>query len=54
MCECSGILGCLFQYFKNNVMYILGMQNGGVQLCVKLCLEAELCSCLSDMDITLQ
>jgi hypothetical protein len=54
MCGCSGILGYLFQFFKNNVMYILGMQNVGVQLCVKLRLEAELCACLSDMDVTLQ
>jgi hypothetical protein len=35
-------------------MYILSMKNEGVHLCVKLCLEAELCSCLSDVDITLQ
>ena len=53
-CGCSGILGYLFQYFKNNVMCILIMQNEGVHLCVKLCLGAELCSCLSDVDITLQ
>jgi len=29
------------------------MQNEEVQLCVMLCLEAELCCCLSDMDVTL-
>ena len=54
MCGCSGILGYLFQYFKINVTCILSMQNEGVLLCLKLCLEAELCSRLSDVDITLQ
>jgi hypothetical protein len=29
MCGCCGILGYLFQYFKNNVMYILGMRAWG-------------------------
>jgi hypothetical protein len=33
-----------FQCFKNNVMCILSMQNEVVHLCVKLCLDAELCS----------
>jgi hypothetical protein len=56
LCGHSGILGYLFHFGIQKKCYvhkILSMQNEMVHLCVELCLNAELCSRLLDIDINI-